>query len=184
MPLVPLLVPMVPLPVVELPVVEPLTDGEVAVPVDEVSEPVPSVPELELPAWPVALPVPVPDPAVPAVPALVPPVLPVPELPLPPVCAIAPAATSAAAERIVAANFPMFMNFLLVGAGWPRGRHLGTREILGDKGGQSRARSYCGGQRTCTPSCFAAARGQYGSRSSWRARITTSAWPVRRMCSA
>lgn len=97
-------------------VAEPLTPpGVVAVPVLDVSEP--GIALLPAPVVPVALPVPVPVPDVPAVPALVPPVVPVaePELPLPPpVCAVAPAAASATAERIVAASLPMLMNFLLV----------------------------------------------------------------------
>src|SRR5690242_11987213 len=144
-------------------VAEPLTPpGVVAVPVLDVSEP--GIALVPAPAVPVALPVPVPVPEVPAVPALVPPVVPVaePELPLPaPVCAVAPAAANATAERIVAASFPMLMNFLLVDG---HGAHGGTvcepAKHSAKDCAQSRARSYCGGQRTCTPSCFAAARGQ------------------------
>jgi hypothetical protein len=76
---------------------------------------VPSVPDAPLPVAPVALPVPVPEPAVPvAVPEPVPPVPPTePEPAPPPVCASAPVVASAAAARIVPANLPMFIMFLL-----------------------------------------------------------------------
>jgi hypothetical protein len=83
---------------------------------------VPIVPDEPLPVAPVALPVPVPEPAVPVdVPEPVPPVPPTePEPVPPPVCAMTPLAASAAAARIVPANLPMFIMFLLCCAGWPR----------------------------------------------------------------
>jgi hypothetical protein len=109
---------------------------------------------------PVAVPVPVPVPVVPGV-ALEPVVEPVlPDVPAP-VCAMAPAAASAAPARIVVAHFPMLINNLL----WREGGHAAcpgepVKRTDMNGGDQSRARSYCTGQGTCTPSCRAAVRGQ------------------------
>jgi hypothetical protein len=91
----------------DVPVVEPLTLPCAPL---RVSSLVPGVAVLPV----VALPVPVPEPAVPA--DWPDPLVPV--LPLP-VCATAPAAVSAAAARIVVAHFPMFINNLL----WCDGEH-------------------------------------------------------------
>ena len=58
------------------------------------------------------------------------------------------------------------------------GHTPGAVILVGNQGRVVYKRGF--GQRTCTPSCRAAERGQYGSRSSCRARTTTSAWPLRR----
>ena len=60
-------------------------------------------------------------------------------------------------------------------------RKIGGRSL---RGGTHHARRYCRGVVISAPSALAARRGKYGSRSSSRARITTSAWPLARMVSA
>ena len=73
---------------------------------------------------------------------------------------------------------------------WSEWRSLGR--LLGIRDGDLppdwrgfRARWYCAGQVALRPPrSSSACSGQYGSRSSSRARKTMSAWPVRRMCSA
>jgi hypothetical protein len=129
-----------------------LTPGVVVLPDCELS--VPSVPELLVPLEAV----PEVEPAVPELPAV--PVAPV--LPELPVCANADPAASAATPTIVAANFPMLMRLFLLVL-----RRVSTVTVQVNRGNrnntiedQSRARSYCGGQCTCVPSCRAAASGQ------------------------
>src|SRR5438045_2479077 len=169
-------------PVVALPLALTPVFGVVVAP-ERVSSPV--VPGVAVPVAPVALPVP--EPAVPVdVPAVVPPVPPTePEPVPPPVCARPPAAARAPAARIVPVNLPIPISSSFPGrvaTPSPSGNPAEIpRHRLVD---QSRARSYCGGQRTVAPSCRAAVNGQYGSRRSWRARTTTSACPVRSTCSA
>jgi hypothetical protein len=112
---------LVPVPVVDpvVPVVDPLTPlWPLAVPLwpARVSSPVvPGIPVDGVPVAPVALPVPVPDPAgLVDVPALVPPVPPTdPEPVPPPVCAATPAAARAPAARTVTAYLLIRITFLL-----------------------------------------------------------------------
>src|SRR5438876_4271778 len=171
-------------PVVALPLALTPVFGVVVAP-ERVSSPV--VPGVAVPVAPVALPVPVHEPAVPVDgPAVVPPVPPPQPGPAPPpVCAREPAAARAPAARIVPANLP-----ITISSSFPR--RVATPSPSGNPAeiprhrivAQSRARSYCSGQRTVAPSCRAAVNGQYGSQRSWRSRPTTSACPVRSTCSA
>jgi hypothetical protein len=110
-------------PVVGAPLVDPLTLP--GLPACVLSLGVATVPGDGLPGVvPVAVPVPVPVPVVPGV-ALEPVVEPVlPDVPAP-VCAMAPAAVSAAAARIVVAHFPMLINYLLCA-------RVGTRRPWGN----------------------------------------------------